>query len=56
MSQSKDGAMPHVEVPDAAAAFHKLEDAARRLLSVPKKDVSAARRAKPDTNRKKPKA
>ena len=41
MSSPKDGPgpVPHVEVPDATAAFHKLEDAARRIVAAPKAEV-----------------
>jgi len=38
MSSPKD-AMPHVEVDDPAAAFHKLEDFTRKILAVPKKET-----------------
>ena len=31
--------VPSYEVPDAAEAFRKFEDAARRMLAVPKKDA-----------------
>jgi len=41
MSNPKDGPIPHVEVPDAAAAFHKLENFTRRILAVPKKEIDA---------------
>jgi hypothetical protein len=34
--------MPRVEVDDAAAAFRKLEDATRRIMAAPKKNVDAA--------------
>jgi hypothetical protein len=39
MSNAKNGSVPHVEVDDPEAAFHRLEDAARRLLAVPKKEL-----------------
>jgi hypothetical protein len=36
MSSAKDNAASDFKVDDPAAAFHKLEDATRRLLSTPK--------------------
>ena len=40
MSDPKDGpAVPHVEVPDAAAAFKKLENFTRKILAVPKREI-----------------
>jgi hypothetical protein len=39
MSSPQDRPAPHVEVPDAAAAFHKTEAFIRRLLAVPKKEI-----------------
>jgi len=39
MSNGKDGPVPHVEVPDAAVAFRKLENFTRRILGVPKKEI-----------------
>lgn len=47
MNNAKDGPVPHVEVPDPAAAFRKMEDAARQILSVPKGGIGAGLR-KPD--------
>jgi hypothetical protein len=41
MSNPKDRSIPHVEVPDAAAAFHKLEKFTRRIMSVPKREIDA---------------
>ena len=41
MTRPGNRPMPHVEVPDAAAAFHKAEEFTRRLLAVPKKKVDA---------------
>lgn len=39
MSRPKDGPMPHIEVDDPEAAFHKFEDFARRVLAVPKEVI-----------------
>lgn len=41
MPKPKIVMMPHVEVEDGVAAFHKLEDFTRKILAVPKKEIDA---------------
>jgi len=42
MRHPKPGPIPHVEVEDGIAAFHKLEDFTRRIMAVPKKEIDAS--------------
>jgi hypothetical protein len=39
MSAHKDGPAAHFEVDDAEAAFHRMEEATRKILAVPKKEL-----------------
>jgi len=39
MRHPKAGPIPHVEVEDGIAAFHKLEEFTRRIMTVPKKKI-----------------
>jgi hypothetical protein len=41
MRHPKAGAIPHVEVKDGVAAFHKLEEFTRRVMAVPKMEIDA---------------
>jgi len=41
MPKPKPRDIPHVEVEDGVAAFHKLEDFTRRIMAVPKKKIDA---------------
>jgi hypothetical protein len=42
MPKPKPRDIPHIEVADPAAAFHKLEEFTRRILAVPKKEIDAS--------------
>jgi hypothetical protein len=39
MSKPKVRDIPHIEVADPAAAYHKLEEFTRRIMAVPKKEI-----------------
>jgi hypothetical protein len=39
MSSPKHPAVPHIEVPNPAEAFRKLEHFTRQILAVPKKEI-----------------
>ena len=41
MPKPKSREIPDIRVDDAEAAFHKLEDFTRRIMSVPKKEIDA---------------
>jgi hypothetical protein len=54
MRKAKVGPIPHIEVPDAAEAFRKLENFTRRILAVPKNKIDASlAREKATKDRKK---
>ena len=47
MSAHKDGPPAHFEVDDAEAAFHRMEEATRKILAVQKKEMDRKGLQKP---------